>query len=155
MNRFDVHRVFYGHKEELSNYQVRVYGSTRVRAVTGMGEDDQKLQLALVVALSQAFDPVMRSYHETFLFVPESLLEWARGRIQEMARSLTSRLREEASTSEQRALLKRVLRVLKDWLTSLKLLSPEKWLASPPPRWAAYGYTAADQVPRWVKTCLG
>lgn len=154
MHRFDVHRIFLGRNAEMSNYQIRVYGSPRVKAISTIEPDKEKAQTAIVVALSQAFDTTSRNFLPVYLFVPEERFGWLCVQVEEMAKALVKRLRSE-STAENKELTQKTLRVLREWLSQVHPGSPSDWMSVAPDRWTAFGYTSNDPIPPWVKTTLG
>ena len=154
MHRFDVHRIFYGHQSEMTNYQIRVYGSPRIRAITAIGADKEKAQTAIVLALSMAFDPAMRTYLPVYLFVPERHVGWLVVQVQNMAEELVKRLRAEQTPDTKEATTK-ILRILREWIANIRAGKPDSWMSVAPERWVAFGYTENDDIPAWVKTALG
>lgn len=157
MHRFDVHRIFFGQKCDLTNYQIRVYGSPRVKAIATRDPDVEKVQAAITIALSQAFDPLSRDFHKVYFFVPDDRKPWVIEQIRSMATALTKRIRaEQAEGPEVKERGQKVLRVLKEWIGQLNITSgTTSWPTLPPDHWAAFGYTSKDKIPSWVNVALG
>jgi len=154
MNRSDVHRIFLGHQTEVSRYQAEVYKTPRIRAISASGENPEKAQTALILALAQAFDLPTRSFHLVYVFTPEQHLEWFYAQAVELGKKLTEKLRAQTN-SANKDLTKAVLRLLQKWLGNVRPVTPPAWTPMASNRWAAYGYTASDPVPGWVKNALG
>jgi len=155
MHKFDVHRIFYGRSAKISNYQIRVYGSPRVKAIESKEADKEKAQTAIVLALAQAFDASTRSCRPVYLFAPELRLGWICLQIESMAKNLAQRLRSEVVPGNKED-TQRVLRVLKEWVAHIHPGSPEKWMPVAPERWTAFGYMKDDPlIPEWLRLTLG
>jgi hypothetical protein len=158
MHKFDIHRIFFGQKSDLTNYQVRVYGSPRIRAISTPDADVERVRTALTVGLHQAFDPISRDFHKVNIFIPPARRDWVVGQVRVMASDLTKRIRsDQAASPEAKAQGTKVLRILKEWIGSLQFPTNEgtPWPSIAPDYWAAFGYTDKDTVPSWVKIALG
>lgn len=154
MRKFDVHRIFYGHRSELSNHQIRVYGSSRIRAISTAEADTEKAKTALVLALAQAFDPSARAYVPVILFTPKERVDWLCVQAHDVAKDVTLRLKAEI-TPENKDLTLRTLRILREWISNVRPGTTEEWMSPAPEKWAAFGYTEKDNIPSWLKVALG
>lgn len=154
MHRFDVHRIFYGHKSEITNYQVRVYGSPRIKAIGTKDLDQERAQAAFVLALAEAFDPSTRDFRNVVFYVSENTRTWVLSQIKDMAESLTKRIKKEMSEPERKEQGQKILRLLRQWIAHLHVGSGD-WPATPPAHWAAFGFTESDPIPSWLKRTLG
>ena len=147
MTRFEVHHIFYGQDAVPTDYQARVLGSDRVKAIRCEGLDQELAQTAIVVALSQAYAPQL-AWRPVYVFCPdEATIKLFHEQLGLMATQLTTRLRAE---SANQALKTKVLSTLKCWIEQLRCGSGT-WPATEPPHWASYGYPEGAKVPAWVK----
>jgi hypothetical protein len=155
MHAFDVHRIFYGQKAELSNYQLRTYGSPRVRAISTADADVEKMQTAIVLALSFALDAPKRGFQRVYLFVPDHRNSWALAQIRTMAKGLTERIRSEmAANPDAKEQGQKILGALKEWLSHIQV-GTTTWPPLAPEQWVAFGFTERDSIPTWAKQGLG
>jgi hypothetical protein len=141
----------------MTNYQVRVYGSPRVRAISTTEADVERVRAALVLALHQGFDPIRRDFHRVNFFVPPLRRGWVVAQVGAMAEDLTKRIRsEQAASPEAKEQGIKVLRVLREWIQKLHFPGEgTAWPALAPEHWVAFGYTEKDPIPSWVKIALG
>lgn len=153
MHRFDVHRIFFGQKAGLTNYQIRVYGSPRIKAIGTPEADPERVRAAIVLALSQVYDPVTRDLRPVVFYISEHRKEWVKAQIMEMAESLTKRIRSEMSSPERKDQGQKILRLFREWIGNLTLSNVLP--SAPPELWTAYGYAETDQIPTWLKRTLG
>lgn len=145
MSPRDMHRLFLGSKFQPTKLQEECYALQELRGFFACGEDEERTDLAIFIALAQAIDD-NRKYQDVVLFVPKELQGWVLKRIKHIAVTATQRVEPVLKTEKGQAAMTH----LKNLLQHLRLGMLETWPVSPPERWAAYGMPEDVALPLWL-----